>query len=91
MVIRESVEPLLDDYKPPGIASLKFSKLSLGHVSPKIEGFISFFYISSLAYFFFQNSRQLPTNNCTSKRKTVYKEKTKTKTKNKVKINCQWC
>ncbi|KAJ4771814.1 Calcium-dependent lipid-binding (CaLB domain) family protein [Rhynchospora pubera] len=38
MVIRESVEPLLDDYKPPGIASLKFSKLSLGHVSPKIEG-----------------------------------------------------
>ncbi|XP_078152236.1 calcium-dependent lipid-binding protein-like [Carex rostrata] len=38
MVIRESVEPLLDDYKPPGIASLKFSKLSLGQVSPKIEG-----------------------------------------------------
>ncbi|KAF3327108.1 synaptotagmin-4-like isoform X1 [Carex littledalei] len=38
MVIRESVEPLLDNYKPPGIASLKFSKLSLGQVSPKIEG-----------------------------------------------------
>ncbi|KAJ3682631.1 hypothetical protein LUZ60_015204 [Juncus effusus] len=38
MVIRESVEPLLDDYRPPGIASLKFSKLSLGNVPPKIEG-----------------------------------------------------
>lgn len=38
MVIKESVEPLLDDYRPPGIKSLKFSKLSLGNVSPKIEG-----------------------------------------------------
>lgn len=38
MVIKESVEPLLDDYRPPGITSLKFSKLSLGNVSPKIEG-----------------------------------------------------
>ncbi|KAJ4848484.1 hypothetical protein Tsubulata_003355 [Turnera subulata] len=38
MVIRESVEPLLEDYRPPGITSLKFSKLSLGTVAPKIEG-----------------------------------------------------
>ncbi|XP_043716576.1 calcium-dependent lipid-binding protein-like isoform X1 [Telopea speciosissima] len=38
MVIRESVEPLLEDYRPPGITSLKFSKLSLGNVAPKIEG-----------------------------------------------------
>ncbi|XP_062190758.1 calcium-dependent lipid-binding protein [Phragmites australis] len=37
-VIKESVEPLLDDYRPPGIKSLKFSKFSLGNVSPKIEG-----------------------------------------------------
>jgi len=37
-VVRESVEPLLDDYRPPGIKSLKFSKFSLGTVSPKIEG-----------------------------------------------------
>ncbi|KAG1354771.1 synaptotagmin-5 [Cocos nucifera] len=38
MVIRDSVEPLLDDYRPPGISSLKFTKLSLGNVAPKIEG-----------------------------------------------------
>ncbi|KAK4373080.1 hypothetical protein RND71_008464 [Anisodus tanguticus] len=37
-IIKESVEPLLEDYRPPGITSLKFSKLSLGTVSPKIEG-----------------------------------------------------
>ncbi|OEL20970.1 Synaptotagmin-5 [Dichanthelium oligosanthes] len=37
-VVKESVEPLLDDYRPPGIQSLKFSKFSLGTVSPKIEG-----------------------------------------------------
>ncbi|KAJ8573242.1 hypothetical protein K7X08_009753 [Anisodus acutangulus] len=37
-IIRESVEPLLEDYRPPGITSLKFSKLSLGTVAPKIEG-----------------------------------------------------
>ncbi|XP_019161057.1 PREDICTED: synaptotagmin-4-like [Ipomoea nil] len=36
-VIRESVEPLLEEYRPPGI-NLKFSKLSLGTVAPKIEG-----------------------------------------------------
>ncbi|KMZ63064.1 putative Calcium lipid binding protein [Zostera marina] len=38
MVIKESVEPLLEDYRPPGISSLKFSKLFLGTVPPKIEG-----------------------------------------------------
>ncbi|GAB4861870.1 hypothetical protein Ancab_037125 [Ancistrocladus abbreviatus] len=38
MVIRESVEPLLEQYRPPGISSLKFTKLSLGTVAPKIEG-----------------------------------------------------
>ncbi|XP_066388387.1 calcium-dependent lipid-binding protein-like isoform X1 [Miscanthus floridulus] len=38
MVIRDSVEPILDDYRPPGISSLKFSRLSLGTVPPKIEG-----------------------------------------------------
>ncbi|KAF8028243.1 hypothetical protein BT93_E0986 [Corymbia citriodora subsp. variegata] len=37
-VIKESVEPLLEDYRPPGITSLKFSKLYLGTVAPKIEG-----------------------------------------------------
>ncbi|KAJ0971055.1 hypothetical protein J5N97_019014 [Dioscorea zingiberensis] len=37
-VVKESVEPLLDDYRPAGISSLKFSKFSLGNVSPKIEG-----------------------------------------------------
>uniref|UniRef100_A0ACD5TWS0 Uncharacterized protein n=1 Tax=Avena sativa TaxID=4498 RepID=A0ACD5TWS0_AVESA len=38
MVIRDSVEPILDDYRPTGISSLKFSRLSLGTVPPKIEG-----------------------------------------------------
>ncbi|KAK3194953.1 hypothetical protein Dsin_026263 [Dipteronia sinensis] len=38
LVIKESVEPLLEEYRPPGITSLKFSKLSLGNVAPKIEG-----------------------------------------------------
>uniref|UniRef100_A0A2P2MUN7 Uncharacterized protein MANES_05G043200 n=1 Tax=Rhizophora mucronata TaxID=61149 RepID=A0A2P2MUN7_RHIMU len=38
MVVKESVEPLLEDYRPPGITSLKFNKFSLGTVPPKIEG-----------------------------------------------------
>ncbi|XP_004510925.1 calcium-dependent lipid-binding protein-like [Cicer arietinum] len=38
MVIKETVEPLLEEYRPPGITSLKFSKLSLGNVAPKVEG-----------------------------------------------------
>ncbi|EPS62289.1 hypothetical protein M569_12500, partial [Genlisea aurea] len=38
VIIKESVEPLLEEYRPPGITSLKFRKLSLGTVAPKIEG-----------------------------------------------------
>jgi Ca2+-dependent lipid-binding protein len=38
VVVKESVEPLLEDYRPPGITSLKFNKFSLGTVPPKIEG-----------------------------------------------------
>ncbi|CAA2996418.1 synaptotagmin-5 [Olea europaea subsp. europaea] len=37
-IIKDSVEPLLEEYRPPGITSMKFSKLSLGTVAPKIEG-----------------------------------------------------
>ncbi|KAL8114270.1 hypothetical protein AgCh_021210 [Apium graveolens] len=37
-IIKESVEPLLEEYRPAGITSMKFSKLSLGNVPPKIEG-----------------------------------------------------
>ncbi|KAL6584392.1 hypothetical protein OROMI_003681 [Orobanche minor] len=37
-IIKDSVEPLLEEYRPPGITSLKFSQLSLGTVAPKIEG-----------------------------------------------------
>lgn len=40
LVIKESVEPLLEEYRPPGITKLKFNKLSLGNVAPKIEGMI---------------------------------------------------
>ncbi|KAG6432389.1 hypothetical protein SASPL_103965 [Salvia splendens] len=42
-VIKESVEPLLEEYRPPGITSLKFSKLSLGTVAPKIEVMASYY------------------------------------------------
>lgn len=38
LVLKESVEPLLEEYRPPGITSLKFNKLFLGTVAPKIEG-----------------------------------------------------
>ncbi|CAN1236643.1 Calcium-dependent lipid-binding protein [Linum grandiflorum] len=38
MVVKESVEPLLEEYRPPGITSLKFNKFSMGTVPPKIEG-----------------------------------------------------
>lgn len=37
-IVKDSVEPLLDDYRPAGITSLRFSKFSLGNVPPKIEG-----------------------------------------------------
>ncbi|XP_024995940.1 synaptotagmin-5-like [Cynara cardunculus var. scolymus] len=38
IIIKESVEPILEEYRPSGISALKFSKLSLGNVAPKIEG-----------------------------------------------------
>eukprot|EP01018_Ginkgo_biloba_P002864 Gb_07488 [translate_table: standard] len=37
-VIRQSVELLLEEYRPPRISSMKSSKLFLGNVAPKIEG-----------------------------------------------------
>ncbi|CAA6671847.1 unnamed protein product [Spirodela intermedia] len=37
VVVKESVEPILEEYRPPGISSLKFSKFFLGNVPPKIE------------------------------------------------------
>ncbi|XP_002985728.2 synaptotagmin-5 [Selaginella moellendorffii] len=37
-IIRESVEPVLEQYRPIGISSLKFDKLSLGRLPPQIEG-----------------------------------------------------
>ena len=40
LVIRASVEPLLDQYRPPGISELKLDKLELGTVAPKIEGLL---------------------------------------------------
>ncbi|MFS7889765.1 putative calcium-dependent lipid-binding transcriptional regulator, plant [Helianthus anomalus] len=41
IIIRESVEPILEEYRPSGISSLKFSKLSLGNVASKIEGILN--------------------------------------------------
>jgi Ca2+-dependent lipid-binding protein len=38
VVIKESVEPILESYRPPVIAKLKFNKLFLGNVAPKIDG-----------------------------------------------------
>ncbi|KAJ6320480.1 hypothetical protein OIU78_015801 [Salix suchowensis] len=38
VVVRESVEPLLEDHRPTGITSLRLNKFSLGTVPPKIEG-----------------------------------------------------
>ncbi|BBN04449.1 hypothetical protein MPTK1_3g04720 [Marchantia polymorpha subsp. ruderalis] len=37
-VIKESVEPILESYRPIGISQLKFNKLFLGNVAPQIEG-----------------------------------------------------
>ncbi|KVH91177.1 hypothetical protein Ccrd_006809 [Cynara cardunculus var. scolymus] len=33
IIIKESVEPILEEYRPSGISALKFSKLSLGNAS----------------------------------------------------------
>nr|XP_043628376.1 calcium-dependent lipid-binding protein-like [Erigeron canadensis] len=38
IIIKDSVEPILEEYRPSAISSLKFSKLTLGTVAPKIEG-----------------------------------------------------
>ncbi|GAB2275440.1 Synaptotagmin-4 [Dionaea muscipula] len=37
-LIRSSVEPILEQYRPPILASLKFSKLTLGTVAPQFTG-----------------------------------------------------
>ncbi|OAE29346.1 hypothetical protein AXG93_4831s1050 [Marchantia polymorpha subsp. ruderalis] len=37
-VIKESLEPILESYRPIGISQLKFKKLFLGNVAPQIEG-----------------------------------------------------
>ena len=37
-VIRESVEPILESYRPAVFASLKFQKFSLGTVAPQFGG-----------------------------------------------------
>eukprot|EP00897_Mesotaenium_endlicherianum_P006966 jgi/Mesen1/6298/ME000325S05444 len=38
VVIREQVEPMLEQYKPIGITSLKFQRLTLGDVAPQVGG-----------------------------------------------------
>ncbi|KAL8063049.1 hypothetical protein ABFX02_01G002600 [Erythranthe guttata] len=38
-IIRSSVEPILEQYRPAVLASLKFSKLTLGTVAPQFTGF----------------------------------------------------
>lgn len=53
MVIKESVEPLLEEYRPPGITSLKFNKFSLGTVAPKIEGINQLIVPLSLSLLYF--------------------------------------
>eukprot|EP00271_Cylindrocystis_brebissonii_P015740 TRINITY_DN38732_c0_g1_i1.p1 TRINITY_DN38732_c0_g1~~TRINITY_DN38732_c0_g1_i1.p1 ORF type:complete len:470 (-),score=85.46 TRINITY_DN38732_c0_g1_i1:1786-3195(-) len=37
-VIRETVGPILESYKPAGVESLGFAKLTLGDVSPQVAG-----------------------------------------------------
>ncbi|KAK1370183.1 Synaptotagmin-4 [Heracleum sosnowskyi] len=37
-LIRSSVEPMLEDYRPSVLAALKFSKLTLGTVAPQFTG-----------------------------------------------------
>lgn len=56
MVIRDSVEPLLEDYRPPGITSLKFNKLTLGNVAPKIEGKLWWTTLSFVMAIFFSST-----------------------------------
>lgn len=37
-LIRTSVEPILEQYRPAVLSSLKFSKLTLGTVAPQFTG-----------------------------------------------------
>lgn len=37
-LIKSSVEPILEQYRPIILASLKFSKLTLGTVAPQFTG-----------------------------------------------------
>lgn len=39
-IIKDSVEPILEQYRPAVFASIKFDKLSLGNVPPQIEGLL---------------------------------------------------
>lgn len=38
-IIRDSVEPILEQYRPAILASLKFSTLTLGTVAPQFTGY----------------------------------------------------
>ncbi|KAL6565524.1 hypothetical protein OROHE_004579 [Orobanche hederae] len=65
-IIKDSVEPLLEEYRPPGITSLKFSQLSLGTVAPKIEGkmaleIIQYLLSAQSSYAKFQNEAEITT------------------------------
>ncbi|RWR81790.1 synaptotagmin-5-like protein isoform X1 [Cinnamomum micranthum f. kanehirae] len=60
IVIKESVEPLLEDYRPPGISSLKFCKLTLGNVAPKIEGFLKDLQVFAVIHVIFQLAEEIP-------------------------------
>lgn len=64
-MIKESVEPLLEEYRPTGITSLKFSKLSLGNVAPKIEGINQLLVVLScpLSVLFLVGSNQISHGN----------------------------
>lgn len=39
-LIKASVEPVIEQYRPVILASLKFSKFTLGTVAPQFTGFI---------------------------------------------------
>jgi len=41
-LIRTSVEPVLEQYRPAVLSSLKFSKLTLGTVAPQFTGRFSY-------------------------------------------------
>lgn len=49
MLIRASVEPDLEQYRPAVVASLTFSKLTLGTVAPQFTGLLCL----NVMFFFF--------------------------------------